>query len=139
MRAGGANTLSQAFAIRSQLYGRVLRRRYTVRAGGPWGGPGVGTLRSLGGHHPWNRDAILKSVPATSGVYALWNQNQCIYVGETQDLQRRLLAHLQGDNDCIVRARPTAFSFEPVPAGLRGTRQSALIFQLRPVCSSASG
>ncbi len=96
-------------------------------------------MRSLGGHHSWNREVILKSVPNTSGVYALWNQNQCIYVGETHDLQRRLLTHLQGDNDCIVRSGPTAFSFESVPAGLRGTRQSALIFQLRPICSAASG
>jgi hypothetical protein len=103
------------------------------------GEAGGRTLRSLGGHHPWNREAILKDVPSTSGVYAVWNQNQCIYVGETQDLQRRLLTHLQGDNDCIVRAEPTAFSFEPVAAGLRGARQSALIFQLRPVCSAASG
>lgn len=82
---------------------------------------------------------MLKHVPGASGVYAVWNENQCLYVGETQDLQRRLLAHLQGDNECITRSRPTAFSFEPVPAGLRGTRQNALIFQLRPVCASASG
>lgn len=85
--------------------------------------------------HPWNHASVVANAPNVSGVYAIWNHNQCIYVGETQDLQRRLLSHLQGDNPCIARSQPTAFSFEAVPAGLRGTRQSALIFQLRPVCS----
>lgn len=89
--------------------------------------------------HPWNRGSILGSVPNLSGVYSIWSDSQCVYVGETQDLQRRLLAHLEGDNPCIARSQPTAFSFEAVPAGLRGTRQSALIFQLRPVCSEVSG
>lgn len=84
--------------------------------------------------HPWSYASVVSNVPHLSGVYAIWNHSQCIYVGETQDLQRRLLAHLQGDNPCIAKSQPTAFNFEAVPAGLRGTRQSALIFQLRPVC-----
>lgn len=85
--------------------------------------------------YPWSHSAIVASAPSMSGVYAIWNRDHCVFVGETQDLQRRLLAHLQGDNPCIAKSQPTAFSFEAVPAGLRGTRQSALIFQLRPVCS----
>jgi hypothetical protein len=88
-----------------------------------------------GQRFPWSRATILSSAPDASGVYVIWNENRCVYVGETQDLQRRLMTHLDGDHEGITRAQPTSFSFETVPAGLRGPRQSALIFQLRPICS----
>jgi hypothetical protein len=92
-------------------------------------------MSTPGQRFSWNREAIVGSAPSLSGVYVIWSENRCVYVGESQNLQLRLMAHLGGDHEGITRAQPTSFSFEAVPAGLRGPRQSALIFQLRPICS----
>jgi len=87
----------------------------------------------------WNRGVILSSVPSASGVYAIWRPNVWIYVGETNDLQRRLLEHFDGDSPCITRAAPTGFGFELVQANTRVARQNALIPELRPTCNQILG
>jgi hypothetical protein len=61
--------------------------------------------------HAWSESSIKANAPTSSGVYtiysALW-----IYIGESNDIQRKLLEHWDGDNACITRAIPTAFVFE---------------------------
>jgi predicted GIY-YIG superfamily endonuclease len=84
---------------------------------------------------PWERAAILREVPNASGVYALWRHDTWIYVGETYDLQRRLLEHFHGSEPCIVREGPTSFGFELLTPVTRLERQRALIFELTPVCN----
>lgn len=95
---------------------------------------------------PWNgqnlsftRTAIINSVPNLSGVYAIWRQNEWIYVGETNDLQRRLLEHLDGDNRCITGRAPTNCGFELVSSAQRVQRQNALILELSPTCNQRLG
>ena len=51
-----------------------------------------------GNHLPWSLSEILFHVPGTSGVYAIWRDDMVVYVGETNDLQRRLLEHFKGSN-----------------------------------------
>jgi len=82
---------------------------------------------------------ITSFVPAQSGVYAIYNQQIWIYVGEGQDIRDRLLAHLRGDNACITNCVPTAFQFETVGASQRVVRQDALILQLKPACNKKLG
>ncbi len=79
--------------------------------------------------------SVVTSAPRKSGVYAIRNKDAWIYIGETHDIQVRLLQHLNGDVPGIARERPTQFSFELVPARDRVERQDALIQELRPVCN----
>jgi predicted GIY-YIG superfamily endonuclease len=87
---------------------------------------------------PWSLSEILFQVPATSGIYAIWRHEVPVYVGETEDLLRRLLEHFKGNNECIAREHPTTFSFEVMSASSRATRQEALVREMRPICNSAT-
>jgi predicted GIY-YIG superfamily endonuclease len=96
---------------------------------------------------PWSNsnsftftDASIKTyAPQVSGVYALYTSKQWVYFGEANDIRRRLLEHLNGNNSCITRAKPEAFSFETWPENQRVQRQDALILELHPVCNKKLG
>lgn len=87
----------------------------------------------------WNRGVIEASVPNVSGVYAIWKPNAWIYIGETEDLRRRLLEHFDGDNRCITQAAPTGCGFELVHPNMRIARQNTLIIECRPICNQRLG
>jgi hypothetical protein len=77
--------------------------------------------------------SIETNAPAASGVYAIFKPGVWIYVGESNDIQRRLLEHLRRDHGCISWQIPAGFHFEPCDATARMARQTAWIAQLRPV------
>ena len=87
----------------------------------------------------FNRASILANASNASGVYAIYNQQTWIYVGESGDIQGRLLEHLGGDNPCIIRHQPTGFQFELWPANQRMARQNELIVALKPACNQRLG
>lgn len=83
--------------------------------------------------------SILANAPHAACVYAIFNKNIWIYVGESADLQARLIELLNGNDALSQRIKsysPTGFLFElnPLPNS-RVTRQSQLISELRPVCN----
>jgi hypothetical protein len=84
---------------------------------------------------PWNRSVILSEVPAEAGVYAIWRDTTCLYVGASYDLERRLLEHFNGSNACIIRAQPTTFGFELAVGLRRVERQCTLVRELNPLCN----
>jgi hypothetical protein len=75
------------------------------------------------------------SAPHASGVYALYNPQGWVYVGEGDDIQRRLAQHLGEHGTCIKEQGPTAFQFQLVPAAQRVAVQNQLIAQLVPACN----
>ena len=79
--------------------------------------------------------AIRREAPASSGVYGLSNARAWIYVGETDDIQARLLEHLEETNTSRTAELPTGFSFELCPAADRVARQRRLIVELEPACN----
>ncbi len=87
----------------------------------------------------FTRLSINQNAPTVSGVYAIYNSTQWIYIGEGQDIGDRLLKHLNGDNPRITRANPAGFQFEAVPAHLRVARQDELILRLHPVANQRLG
>lgn len=95
-------------------------------------GPGLPT-------HNFTREDILKDSPSASGVYAIFNPQKWIYVGEGKDIQARLVAHFNGDNACITKEKPTGFQFEYSPSDKRVARQDQLILQLGPACNQRLG
>jgi hypothetical protein len=95
-------------------------------------------MPSWGGNRlPWDLSVILLQVPSASGVYAIWRDRVCIYVGDTQDLLSRLLTQYRGIDPRITREQPTFFGFELLTGVERVTRRESLIAELRPVFSPA--
>ena len=46
-----------------------------------------------GNNFPYTAQAIAMNTPNKSGVYVVWRTDTTIYVGESNDLARTLLAH----------------------------------------------
>jgi hypothetical protein len=96
---------------------------------------------------PWNNNSgynfdtgsIASFAPAMSGVYAIYRPNFWIYIGESNDIRRRLTEHLNESGTCIKRQMPTGFSYELWPEGQRVTRQNQLIAELNPSCNQMMG
>jgi hypothetical protein len=57
---------------------------------------------------PFTRPGIEWLAPDQIGVYGIFREDACIYIGRG-DLRGRLLAHLNGDNPRITRERPTYY------------------------------
>jgi hypothetical protein len=79
---------------------------------------------------------IAKSPPRASGIYAIYNGNEWIYVAETGDIQARLYEHFCGESDesaSIARHNPAGFTYELCDAKRRKARKAAIVRELRPV------
>lgn len=88
----------------------------------------------------FRRDTVLASAPSGPGVYALWSPTQWVYVGESADVRARLLAHLDGDEQCISAHVPSGFGVEFIEAhDRRLSRLQTLIRELAPACNPACG
>jgi hypothetical protein len=88
----------------------------------------------------FDRQTVMAIAPNAPGVYALWRTDGWIYVGECHDVQRRLLAHSEGDNARIAREAPKGFGFELIPKlDQRVARLEALIRELAPICNLLPG
>lgn len=96
---------------------------------------------------PWNNKAsywfneqsINANAPAASGVYALYDSQKWVYIGESNNIRRRLLEHYNEAGTCIKRQQPSSFSFELAADGVRVSRQNGLILELRPACNQMLG
>ena len=75
-------------------------------------------------------NSVRAHAPNSSGVYGIFNRSQWIYVGESSDIQRRLLAHLEDTEAYLKRFSPTVFSFVLQPEASREARRDALILEL---------
>jgi excinuclease UvrABC nuclease subunit len=84
--------------------------------------------------HIWSESSIKANAPQSSGVYAIYSA-VWIYIGEADDIQRKLLQHWDGDNVYITCAVPTAFAFEVCNLAERVRRHVALIARFQPLCN----
>ena len=77
--------------------------------------------------------AVQDRAPDASGVYAIFTSQRWVHIGETDDIRRSLLDHLNNaDANGLATCGALSFSFEVVPAAGRVTRRCALIAQLAP-------
>ena len=77
--------------------------------------------------------AVQDQAPDASGIYAIFTPRRWLHIGETDDIRRSLLDHLNDtDVNELVESGPLSFSFEEVPPAGRGARRRALIAQLAP-------
>ncbi len=70
------------------------------------------------------------------GCYGLFKRRQWIYIGKG-DIRQRLLDHLNGDNLCITREKPT--HWVDVVTNDMDAREKALIQELGPICNMRVG
>ena len=85
--------------------------------------------------YPYDAHTVQQHVPPTSGVYALFAHQACVYVGASRELQAELTRHVQGDgNPCLSQYQPDEFQFEVVLGDERHTRRDELIGELNPAC-----
>ena len=80
--------------------------------------------------------SIFLHTPAKSGVYLLHTPGRCIYIGETENLRKSLLAHFYGDIPWISVWAPSGFSFELCTDESRTQLKDQLTARLQPVISN---
>jgi hypothetical protein len=83
---------------------------------------------------PWlfNRETIESFNAGQTGVYAIYNSKQWIYIGHG-DIRQRLLDHFCGDMPSLGTYSPTHFRFEVTANSV--TRERELIREYVPACN----
>lgn len=84
---------------------------------------------------PFTSGAIQTYAPVTSGVYGISNARDWLYIGETDDIQRALLTHLQDTSAALMKHQPAGFVFEVCGGTRRSDRQDRLVVEYGPVCN----
>ena len=83
--------------------------------------------------HPYTISHLHLLDPGQNGVYGIFSDNEPVYVG-SGDIRERMIAHLNGDNDCITSNTPNQWLGELVPGDPKA-REGELIQELRPRCN----
>lgn len=91
------------------------------------------------GPHSFNEQSIKDNAPTSAGVYGIDGASM-IYIGEAENIQKRLLEHHNRDSTqsgCIWKNDPVQFYCELVSGGVlaRGTREAELIEEYDPDCN----
>ena len=76
--------------------------------------------------------------PNQVGVYGIFRNDLWIYIGKG-DIKERLLAHLGGDNPCILKSNPTHWVGEIRSDPEMSIREKQLIVEFRPSCNQKIG
>ena len=97
----------------------------------PWAGTQV---------FPFTKNGILANTPNASGVYALWTGETWVYIGESNDILRRLVELVGSPRPCFAKYVRLVFGYELVPTEARRVaRQGQLIRELVPACNQPLG
>jgi hypothetical protein len=80
--------------------------------------------------HAFSLVSVQRNAPALSGVS---NAREWILVGETDNIKRALLGHLQETHTPLLEREPTGFIFELCVSYNRLARQEGLIQEYQPV------
>jgi len=87
----------------------------------------------------YNLDTITRNTPPTSGVYAIYSYDTCVYVGEGDDICSGLLEIYFDANPCLAERHLTHFTFEVARPEFRIGRTREQIHALGPVCNLGTG
>ena len=82
--------------------------------------------------------SIQKNAPDCSGVYALTNSREWIFVGEANNIQARLMEHLAETGTSLTARMPTGFTFEICSPANRLGRRAQLVREFSPYCNRGS-
>ena len=82
--------------------------------------------------------SIRQNAPVCSGVYAISNAQEWLFVGSADDLQSALHKHLMEAGTPLKSKSPTGFTFEACGAGARQGLLDELVTDLRPCCNRSN-
>lgn len=85
--------------------------------------------------HSFSLVSVRNYAPLTSGVYGLSNARQWIYIGETDNIQAALLAHLGEPTIEPMTLAPKGFVYETCDRAHRLSRLDRLIGEYQPICN----
>ena len=80
-------------------------------------------------------DAVQMYAPVMSGVYGISNAREWLYIGESDNIQSSLMAHLHEINTTLMKRGPTGFVFEVCDQAHRSSRQDRLVSEYGPACN----
>lgn len=83
--------------------------------------------------HAFSIGSVRAHAPAASGVYGISNAREWIYIGQTDNIQGKLLDHLSEANSLLKKRGPTGFAFELCEASIRTSRQDRLVLEYEPI------
>ena len=58
-----------------------------------------------------------------------------IYIGQTDNIQGDLMAHLQQPGSSLLTRQPKGFVYELCTSGMRPGRQKSLVSEYSPICN----
>lgn len=73
--------------------------------------------------------------PVSPGVYGISNSREWIYIGDADNIQSALLAHLADLQAPLMKRQPSGFVFEVCDGARRPARQSRLVLEYEPTCN----
>jgi hypothetical protein len=79
--------------------------------------------------------SIRTNAPTGSGLYGISNAREWIFIGETNNIQAKLLDHLQNPETPLMKMRPTGFVFESCEPAGRPARHNRLVLEYEPACN----
>jgi len=79
--------------------------------------------------------SIQTYAPAASGVYGISNAREWIYIGQADNIQGTLLAHLRELDTSLMNRKPAGFVFEICDEAGRSARQDRLVLEYEPTCN----
>ncbi len=89
------------------------------------------------GPHLFSIGNITLYAPKAPGVYGVSGAGEMIYVGQSEDIQDRLLQHFNDESHRMWKYSPHTFHFEKVLGGevARRKRKDELIAEYDPPCN----
>jgi len=88
--------------------------------------------------HRLTTGAVRVYAPRTEGVYGISNAGEWIFIGEADNIQDALLAHLRDTETPLMKREPTGFVFELCTGASRSTRQNRLVHEYEPICNRSA-
>src|SRR5579862_9035206 len=79
--------------------------------------------------------SIQMYAPVAPGIYGISNASEWIYIGEANNIQRALFAHLQDRGSSLMKREPAGFVFEICDGTRRSIRTARLIDEYAPTCN----
>ena len=87
---------------------------------------------------PFTAGSVQMYAPTAEGVYGISNAREWVYIGQADNIQGALLAHLQDVQASLMKRAPTGFVFEVCSRAARSTRQDRLVLEYEPACNRIS-
>ena len=78
---------------------------------------------------------MTRHAPEESGIYGLCTADKWIYIGQSFNIRKALLAYLSGRKPYVLQWQPRQFVFELLPYPARVTRHKELVASYQPVCN----